>query len=156
MKKMTVSGCTVIIDPEDFPVIARFAWTIGKDKHNAYAKTEIFINGERRKIHMHRLIMGMKRRHVDHINKNGLDNRKANLRYCSNAQNCANSRRTNSTGFKGVANYGRASYWARLRKNGKEYKSGPYKTAEEAARSYNQLARKYFGRFAQLNFGETK
>lgn len=92
---------------------------------------------------------------VDHINGNGLDNRRANLRPATRSRNQQNRSlpSNNRSGFKGVS-YARArSRWAAyIRVNGRAINLGRYLTAEEAARAYDAAARELHGEFARLNF----
>jgi hypothetical protein len=76
---------------------------------------------------------------IDHINRNCIDNRISNLRYCTYRENANNTSRDNVTGFVGVSlNDDRYSkrYRSRIRVNGKMVELGSYKTPEEASRAY--------------------
>jgi len=105
---------------------------------------------------MHREIMdapaGME---VDHINGNGLDNRKCNLRLATSSQNKRNQRkqrRKTSSKYKGVYWHKRDKVWVvRIQAEGKEKYIGSYKTEQEAALAYNEAALKYHGEYAKLN-----
>ena len=108
---------------------------------------------------MHQLIMQRpKGLDVDHINHDGLDNRKINLRLCTRSQNSQNKRirRDSNSGYKGVTPVGRK--WAAYigdpqtpatRK--RQIRLGTFATREEAALAYNKAARELYGAFAQLN-----
>jgi len=103
---------------------------------------------------MHREIMSPPQELVvDHINGDGLDNRKENLRVCTHAENIRNQKlnRLNTTGYKGVC-VNREKWISRIKVNGKLLYLGRYNTPEEAAQVYDEAARKYFGKFASLNF----
>lgn len=91
---------------------------------------------------------------IDHINGDSTDNRIANLRDCSHAENQANraADRTNSTGYKGVSLHQCGRYYAQLKSKGVHRLAVTYATAEEAARAYDKAAREVFGEFARLNF----
>jgi hypothetical protein len=96
---------------------------------------------------------------VDHINRDTLDNRRKNLRVGTKPQNLWNQkiRSTNTSGFKGVdwKQWENSGAWcARLSHNSKRVHIGYFKTAEEAARAYDQKAKELFGEFARLNFPE--
>jgi hypothetical protein len=101
---------------------------------------------------MHRLIMAAPDGiGVDHINGDGLDNRRANLRLASQRDNSANMavRASSATGFKGVSWKRRNRKWqAQI---GRTY-LGIFASAEEAARAYDHAAREAWGEFAHLNF----
>jgi HNH endonuclease len=102
---------------------------------------------------MHRLIMSPGPREVvDHINHNGLDNRRENLRVCSRTENNWNARkRKNSKSrFKGVRKAGNG-WVASINVNKVFMHIGFFKTEIDAAEAYNNQAIKFYGRFAVLN-----
>ena len=105
---------------------------------------------------MHRLILNApKGLVVDHINGNGLDNRKANLRLCTPAQNACNVRpRPGETSkYKGVAFIKRERRWqVRISFRNKRKWIGYFDTEIDAARAYDQAARRLHKEFASLNF----
>ena len=105
---------------------------------------------------MHRLIIGAKDGEVvDHRNRNGLDNRKQNLRICTHAENTRNSRpHFSSSNYKGVhKNNRRGKDWtSSIRFNGKLYHLGYFDREVDAARAYDAKAKQYFKTFAYLNF----
>ena len=93
--------------------------------------------------------------HVDHINGNPLDNRKSNLRICTNAENQRNRgvNKNNTSGYKGVCWAKQNKKWkARIKHNGKLIHLGYYKDKEEAARAYDKKAKELHGEYAYLNF----
>lgn len=109
---------------------------------------------------MHRLVVGAEPgQQVDHVNRDGLDNRRANLRLATNGQNRANSRSASASGYKGVYRvpnkgvYRTTDKWrAQIRAGGRIIHLGYFGDAETAARAYDAAAREYFGEFARGNF----
>ena len=102
---------------------------------------------------MHRQLLPHIRR-IDHVNGDGLDNRRANLRPATAGQNQANrSRNTNGTSrFKGVAWFQKSQKWmAKITHNYKQIYLGCYHTEKEAAIAYNVAALELFGEYARLN-----
>ena len=108
--------------------------------------------------YLHNVILNRKTdrlHHSDHRNRNGLDNRRCNLRPCTAQQNCFNRgvRSDNTSGFKGVSWENAKNRWfVRIRKDGKDKYLGRYRTAEEGALVYDTAAIELFGEFAVLNF----
>lgn len=152
---------TVYFDDEDWVIVKDYVWHIQKDKGNFYVRCNTWVNGERKSPKMHRMVMKMSHNpkpHIDHIDRNGLNNRKSNLRICDNSKNAQNIGATvrNTTGYKGVYLYkaphkSAGLYTCALKANGSKYHGGYFKTAIEAAKRYNELAIKYHGEFASLN-----
>lgn len=144
-------GKFAIVDDSDYEWLSKWEWT----SSGGWPGIRYAIRRENgKKIFMHREILsapdGMQ---VDHINRNGIDNRRCNIRLCNNSQNQANKTRSrsNKSGYKGVIKDGR-KWRASLTKDGKKIHIGAYSTAEEAARAYDEAARKYHGEFARTNF----
>ena len=89
---------------------------------------------------------------VDHINRNKLDNRKLNLRFCTKSQNACNAekRKDNKSGYRGVFLH-RGKWVATIAKNKKTYYLGSFNNKNEAAKAYNEGAKKLHGEYACLN-----
>lgn len=135
-----------IVDDEDYDMLIAYGkwhWHL-----RGYAA-----NGRGSAVMMHNLILrppfGFT---VDHIDGNGLNNQKSNLRVASCSQNQANQKksRANTLGFKGITAIRTGGYIARI---GKERKYlGFYTTKEEAAQAYDKAARLLYGSFARTNY----
>lgn len=143
-------GMTVAVDDCDVQLVRSFSWSVQKCKGYFYAATKV----SGRSILMHRYIIGAPRDSVvDHIDQNGLNNCRSNLRIATRMHNAANgyAHRDNALGFKGVRRH-RNYYAAQIRSNGVSRTIGYYRTVEEAAMAYDYTARVDFGEFARLNF----
>lgn len=147
------------IDTADAEDVLRFKWYAVHRGQTWYAVRSLTkSHDERRGVeYLHRRILQPPSDlGVDHINGNGLDCRRENLRLASQQQNVRNQMRLprNTSGFKGV-------YWDKPRKRWRSYivvdkrqiHLGRFETAEEAAQAYDKAARRLFGEFARLNFG---
>lgn len=122
-----------ICDEEDLPIISQYKWVLHKGANTSYVRG--YKRGESKKpyVYLHRVIMNAsKGEEVDHKNRNGLDNRKSNLRICTHGENAAN--RDNIKGYwfdKTVSAY-RAEIWF----NNKKKYIGVFKHPEEARLAY--------------------
>lgn len=151
------NGKVAIVDDEDFEYINQYKWRAHLARGKWYAD-----NNSRFGIFqsMHRLILnapdGVL---VDHINGDGLDNRRENLRLCTSFENARNTKisKANTTGFKGVSkNKRNGKYRAYIMINKVQIFLGVYETALAAAEAYNGAATRLFGNFAWLNTLEKK
>jgi hypothetical protein len=149
------SGLIIYVDDADMPIVDSFQWHASKWNNNGghYAHSNAM---------MHRLIMGVSKNEslvVDHINGNGLDNRRENLRLVTVAQNSMNRApiTNRSSRFKGVSlrkpktGILRKPWRVQIHVEKNSVTVGYFATEEEAARAYNEAAKKYYGEFAWLN-----
>ena len=154
------SGLVALVDDEDFERVNQYKWwrTQRRRKSN-YAQGRV---KGRRMILLHRFVLGIEDKptpHIDHINRDGLDNRRCNLRLVTNSQNQQNSKKRRAYGgkptssqFKGVCFHsGHKTWGASFRKDNKSYHIGYFNTEIEAAKAYNKFAKENFGKFARLN-----
>jgi hypothetical protein len=150
-------GGVTLVDAADYDRVAHMWWRVTA---RGYASTRtVEAGGTRPTIYMHRLILDAPRGvRVDHINGVKLDNRRANLRLCTQSQNMANipSHRGSSSPFKGV-HWSRASnrWVARIGVRGKKIYLGIFVDPVDAAIAYDKAALDAFGEFARLNFPVT-
>jgi len=140
------NGGKVLVDDDDFDVLSRSQWFWSSPKKTKYAFRL------KDNIRMHRILLDAKENEiVDHVNGDGLDNRRANLRFVTPRQNAQN-KRPKIEGMKGVE-YDKPTdmYRARIRKEGQKISLGYYRTAREAAVAYNGAAKSLFGEYAWTN-----
>jgi hypothetical protein len=153
--ELNINGQTVVFDKEYWPIISKFSWFIQKGKNTNYATTCVHFGNKKTAIMMHRLVMGMKKKFVDHINQNGLDNRIQNLRFVSNRENCYNKVLKNKRGYRGVT-MTHGKYKCQISANGKKYSQYGFKTEIEAAKAYDLLSLKHHGIFGVRNFPDSE
>lgn len=148
-------GLVALVDDEDAEWLGRWKWTTTKLRHgHIYAvRRERDASGVTRAIRMHRAILGAPDGAlVDHIDRDTLNNTKANLRVCDRSQNGAN-RKINANsilGVKGVRLVKHGRYRATIAVRGKRLHLGYFDTVQEASDAYQQAARAHFGIFARL------
>ena len=148
-------GCFAIVDECDARDVLRFKWyaTPGSRAGVMYAARTFGGRKSKHSITMQKFITGYAM--TDHINGDGLDNRRCNLRSASQAENHHNVfiYQNNTTGFKGVNFDKQTLRWAaKIRVDGVEIWLGRHDSPEAAALAYDNAAREYHGEFARLNF----
>lgn len=149
----TTNGYTIKVDDCDYSILIKYNWYGLKKGNKIYADTIV----KQKHIKMHRFLLNInnKKVHVDHIDGDGLNNTKINLRLCSNSQNQMNrgKQRNNTSGYKGVYFCKLNKRWkSQITKEGKTYSCGYHDTKEEAARAYDTKARELFGDYCKTNF----
>lgn len=154
MKKIRLTqGKSAIVDISDYNNLKDKKWhAVRKSKKRWYARSKE--NGKM--VFMHRKIMKTpKGKITDHINGDGLDNRKRNLRICSPAQNIHNQgirSGKKSSQYKGVSWSTEKSKWrAQIVVRPKSIHLGYFDDEESAAEAYDNAAEKYFGNYARVN-----
>lgn len=148
------NGKIAHVDAEDFDRVMAHTWTArqapNSDRWYAIAR----IDG--RYTRLHRFILNAKPGElIDHEDRDGLNNRRSNLRHASDSQNAMNRKRDqrNRSGFKGVSWHAQTSKWrAVIAIEGCFISLGLHATPEQAARAYDDKAREVFGPYARLNF----
>lgn len=156
MKQIPLTqGYFALIDDTDFKLISKYSWTIHKKAHGVcYAQRTVIKRGKSGSVYMHRSVKrAQKGQIVDHINGNGMDNRRANLRLCSQAANLQRGRirSSNTSGFRGVSK-SNGKWKAQIAHERKNKHLGYFSTKEDAAKAYDTAAAKIFGKYAGLNF----
>jgi hypothetical protein len=143
-------GKFALVDEEDFEWLNQYKWRY----HNGgYASRDVRVNGKRTTQRMHRLIIGLETSNdlqVDHIDGDGLNNCKENLRLCTCKENPRNQKRyiTNITGYRGVSYHSRdGKYQAQISHEGKRKGLGYFDTAEEASIAYEAESKRLRGEF---------
>jgi hypothetical protein len=148
-----------IVDQKDFYRLNKLEWLVKEDFDSIYAVRFFRRPGKSSKLlSMHRFICnppaGLL---IDHINCNGLDNRRDNLRPATHSQNnCNRPKRRNTTSrFVGVHFAKKMNKWAAQikHKGGKQW-LGYFDNEIDAAKAFDAAAKKYHGEFARLNFPE--
>ena len=142
----------ILIDNDDYDAINKYKWSITKPRNTYYAVREF----NKKSTLLHRFLLNVKKRnkHVDHINGNGLDNRKENLRICTCKENNRNSKlsKNNTSGYKGVSWAKNMNKWeSYITADRKRYGLGYFKCKHDAAMAYNTAALKYHKDYASLN-----
>jgi hypothetical protein len=157
MKEIELTnGGVALVDDEDFDDLSKHKWLSHKEGNTAYAwRHEKKGFRQYGKVKMHRQILNPKKsEHVDHINGNGLDNRRDNIRVCTAQQNQMNRQNhgAHSSIYKGVSFHKKNKMWrATINLKGKQLYAGCYSTPEAAAIAYNEKAVELFGEFARPN-----
>ena len=159
-KTKTISltqGKFAIVDAADFEELSLWKWCARSIKHLWYACRSVRDNdGKRKTVFLHRAILDAPgEMEVDHVNGNGLDNRRDNLRLATRTQNNHNRRigTDNRSGFNGVSWSNTYHKWrATIGINGKRLHVGYYDDPIKAAVGRDLAAIKHYGEFACLNF----
>jgi len=152
-------GNFAIVDDADYEWLNQYKW------HSVFRKTVTYAAhplprglGPRKRWRMHRLILGLKFNDgttVDHINRNGLDNRRCNLRLCTPSQNGMNSppEPGYTSKYKGVSWDKISSKWySQIAVDAKTYNLGRFENETDAAKAYDAKVTELCDEFAYLNF----
>jgi hypothetical protein len=139
MKEIPLTrGFFVQVDDEDFERLNTHRWYASITYNRVYASRDTKKDGVRIREKMHRIIMNAPSElEVDHINGNGLDNRKENLRLVTHRQNHQNRNTSKSSKYPGVARIPKTGYYrAKIQERGINHDLGNYKSEEVAATVY--------------------
>ena len=165
MKEIRLTrGYVALVDDDDYEYLNQFKW-------HALVRSQTLIYAYSSKMGlMHRNIIntpgGLLTDHIDH---NGLNNQKHNLRTCTRSENQKNKRGHGTSRYLGVylqtvrevyykkktgeyVTYENSQWSAQITHNHKQINLGLFKIEEDAARAYDEAAKIYHGEFANLNF----
>lgn len=143
-------GFVALVDPEDFWRISEKLWMASK----GYAVRTEYNEGVKIYVKMHRLILGANDdEQIDHINLDRADNRRVNIRVCSNSENMCNRTHSGVVAMKGVSLTKEGRFRARIQANGLPETIGTFETPEAAATAYDKRALELHGEFARINGG---
>ena len=161
MKEIPLSqGMVTLVDDADYEELSQHKWCAVAGGFTFYARRYVGrIPGKRKTIIMHREILKPRLGYVtDHINGNGLDNQRINLREVTQRQNCMNRKGTKGTSkYKGVSWSRRDKVWrVQIKVDGLSIALGTFRNEEAAAKAYDEAARKHQGEFAYPNFEESQ
>lgn len=147
-----------MVNDEDYDTLNKWKWYPFKSNHSVYAARMDYSLIKPRMILMHRQILNLTNPKIfaDHIDPDGLNNQRENLRECNNSQNSMNSRKTKNAKCRYIGVHinrsGNRNYIrGQIMFNRKHINLGNFKTEEDAAIAYNIKAKELFGEFANLN-----
>jgi hypothetical protein len=144
------SGKTILVDAGDYERTIKAGPFYLSDR--GYAVRSPY---KTRTVRLHRLLAGIGSydgtNQTDHINGDKLDNRRKNLRVCTNAQNQMNIGPRGERSYKGIGRRSKNRWYAAITVNGRRIRLGRFLSPEEAAKAYNTAAQTHFGEFARIN-----
>lgn len=158
MKEIQLTrGYVTVVDDEDYEWLSQWKWHASSGTNGSvYAVRKCSVTEKRghRFIALHREITNAPcDLQVDHIDGNSLNNRRSNLRLCTQLQNNQNApkNKRNTSGYKGVHwNIGEKKWVAHIRVNQKKVRLGSFGNVEDAAKAYAEASRKYHGEFGRI------
>lgn len=158
MKQIQLTkGQFALVDEEDFDYLNQWKWHACKYKTTFYARRTIRLkNGKKAQIHMHRLILELTDPSIlcDHIDHNGLNNCRSNLRTANYSQSITNrnSHTDSISKYLGVTwDKNRGKWMVRICKDRNHFNLGRFDDEKDAAKCYNEKAIELHGEFANLN-----
>ena len=158
MKEIQLTrGQIALVNDEDFEMLSKYTWHCKNNKHTKYAFRCYHENGKTISVWMHREVLGIsndKSKRGDHIDFNGLNNTRENLRVATHKQNNCykNSAKNSRSKYLGVSFCKCTNKWmANITNDYKQIKIGRFESEVEAAMAYNYKAYFLHGEFANLN-----
>ncbi len=155
---LLTQGKSAIVDEDDYERVNKLSWFAVRDETRWYARSHEDKSMKYKVLPLHRFILNApKGTYVDHINGDGLDNRKKNLRLCTNAQNCANRGASCNAEipFKGVFMSPAGNYRVTYTLNRKKTVIGTFRNPELAGKIFDVITKPIWGEFARPNFDLT-
>jgi hypothetical protein len=152
-------GKYAMVSPEDFEEVNRHKWQVVNNHNDTfYAIRSVRINGSKKRLMMHREIMKPAEGFVvDHGDGDGLNNTRDNLSIVTAAENSYNRMKCKnicSSKYKGVSREKKSNKWrAIINYKGIPIRLGWFDNEIDAAKAYDEAAKKYYGEYAFLNFG---
>jgi hypothetical protein len=147
MKELKLTNSkTALVDDADFEKVSAIEW------YSTHNNTNVFYARNKRIGYMHTYLIGsITGFDIDHIDRNGLNNQRSNLRHVSRTENILNQGKSlnNTSGFKGVYFRSKLGKFQALHKN---KHLGLFETAEEAARAYDKTLIRLYGSLVWTNF----
>jgi len=146
-------GMIAIVSKKDYNNLKKIKWHVVENYKCFYAAK--WDSKNKNNATMHRIILGLtdKKKEVDHIDGNGLNNQRSNLRIATRKQNSHNQRPKGGSskyiGVRWVENKNR--FRAQIKVDGKCISLGSHVTEDAAGKAYNKAAKKHYGKFARLN-----
>lgn len=149
-------GLFAKVSDEDFDWLSEFNWhAVECYPGKMYARRHFYFPQRCRTVFMHRLILcPLPDEIVDHQDRDGLNNCRSNLRFCTDSQNQANAKlaRVNTSGFRGVSWHAKRGHWISTAKvNGKNHYLVAFTETAPAAKAYDEFIVNRFGPFALTN-----
>jgi len=161
VKKIQLTqGKETLVDDEDYDELMKYKWCADKVREHWYATRGVWdpLTKTTKKIRMHQIIMkdcyNEHRKYTDHVNHDTLDNRRCNLRVCTNSENMRNCRkRHNKSGYVGVSwDKSKKKWVAQIGFHWTHIFIGRYDDIIKAAQAVDRKATELFGEYALLNF----
>lgn len=150
MRKIKLTqGQVSLVDDDDFEYLSQWKWFAARGSHGGfYAARHVWKNGRQKRIWMHRVLAGPRKEQVvDHINGRSLDNRRKNIRACSqftNQQNRTSANRNSKSGLLGVSFHPSSGLWrSRAFRNGKSVFCRYFKTKALASKHFRDFLKVY-------------
>jgi hypothetical protein len=141
MKEITLTqGKVTVVDDEDYDRLMRYKWHTYRQRETYYVGRGVWINSRVVRMRMHRFIMGVipQGMQVDHIDGDGLNNQKANLRIVTNRQNGQNRHVKKTSKYPGVSRFKKKQWQTQIMVNGERIRLGIFKEESDAFTAYKK------------------